>query len=259
MIQNRLTKLFQTSQQNILTIYFTAGFPQLRDTQRILEALEQSGADIIEIGMPFSDPIADGEVIQMSNQQALENGMTIAKMFEQIANFRQKIKIPVLLMGYLNPVLQFGMERFCQTAAQVGIDGFILPDLPLNEYLSDYKSLWDAHNLSNVFLITPQTPESRIRMIDEVSEGFIYAVSTSSTTGKTSAISASQTAYFARLQALNLKNPFLIGFGISDKASFRQACTHARGAIIGSAFIKMLQNSQDLPVDIANFVQKIKS
>jgi tryptophan synthase alpha chain len=258
MIQNRLTQLFQTKKQNILTIYFTAGFPQLNDTNLILETLERSGADIIEIGMPFSDPIADGEVIQMSNQAALQNGMTIARLFEQIADFRKKVQIPVLLMGYLNPVLQFGIEQFCQKAAEVGIDGFILPDLPIQEYLSEHKPLFEKYNLSNIFLITPQTVEDRIHLIDENTEGFIYAVSTSSTTGRTSTISENQTAYFARLQNLNLKNPFLIGFGISDKVSFEQACQYASGAIIGSAFIKMLQESNNVEADIEHFIKKIK-
>jgi tryptophan synthase alpha chain len=258
MIQNRLTQLFQTKKQNILTIYFTAGFPQLNDTHLILETLAQSGADIIEIGMPFSDPIADGEVIQMSNQSALQNGMNIARLFEQLADFRQKVQIPVLLMGYLNPVLQFGMAQFCQKAAEVGIDGFILPDLPIQEYLSEHKPWFDKYNLSNIFLITPQTAEERIHWIDANTEGFIYAVSTSSTTGRISSISEDQTAYFNRLKNLNLKNPFLIGFGISDKPSFEQACRYASGAIIGSAFIKMLEKSPDLGADIQAFIQKIK-
>jgi tryptophan synthase alpha chain len=258
MLNNRLTQLFKNHPQDNLAVYFTAGYPQLTDTQAILEALEENKVNIIEIGMPFSDPVADGEVIQMSNQQALQNGMTIIKMFEQIQNLREKISIPVVLMGYLNPVMQFGIEKFCQKAAQVGIDGVILPDLPLQEYLDEYKPIFEKNNLSNICLITPQTADERIRLIDDNTDGFIYAVSSSSTTGSTKGISDSQIAYFERIKALHLKNPFMIGFGISDKESYQRACTYANGAIIGSAFIKTLQNSQNLKSDIQNFVHSIR-
>jgi tryptophan synthase alpha chain len=257
MINNRLTALFEKKKSHVLTIYFTAGFPQLHDTCLILEALSQSGADIIEIGMPFSDPIADGETIQISSQKALENGMSIKLLFEQIRDIRQKTDTPILLMGYLNPVMQYGIDKFAQDAAQIGIDGFILPDLPLSEYLEIHKSRWDALNLSNVFLITPQTSEERIRLIDKHSQGFIYVVSSSSTTGKTEGISQTQEMYFQRLQAMQLQNPCLIGFGIADKASFQKACQYANGAIIGSAFIKAIAQTQALEESVKNFMKGV--
>lgn len=256
-ISNRITKLFEQKSQNILTLYFTAGYPALSDTHRILEAIEIAGADIVEIGMPFSDSVVDGSTIQNSNQKALDNGMSIQVLFEQIANFREKVQIPALLMGYLNPVIQFGMEKFCKQAAEVGIDGFILPDLPLHEYLQDYKSLFDTYNLSNIFLITPETSEERIRAIDKNSQGFIYVVSKSSTTGKTEELSENQLAYFQRIKSMNLDNPLQIGIGISDKESFQQACQHAPGAIIGSAFIRALEAGTNLENSVNQFIKGI--
>lgn len=254
---NRLTNLFQTKSNNILNVYFTAGFPNLNDTVPILEALEASGVDLIEIGMPYSDPIADGPTIQESNQVALNNGMTIKLLFEQLAGMRAKINVPIVLMGYLNPVLQFGIEAFCQKCQEVGIDGLILPDLPITEYKEEYKAIFDKYNLLNTFLITPQTTENRIRQIDELTEGFIYVVSSSSITGAKSGISENQENYFERINAMNLKNPRLIGFGISDNKTFTKACQYAQGAIIGSAFIKALEQNEDIYSKTAQFVKSI--
>lgn len=257
MAQNRLASVF-AEKKNILNIYFTAGFPQLNDTVPIIKDLQQAGVDMIEIGVPFSDPLADGETIQKSGLQAIDNGMTLSLLFEQLQGIRKEVHIPLLLMGYLNPVLQFGIENFCKKCAEVGIDGIILPDLPLREYIEDYQALFEKYNLSNVFLITPQTSEQRIRQIDEVAQGFIYVVSTTSTTGTKSGTTDSQIPYFKRVKAMNLKTPTLIGFGISDKQSFEKANEYASGAIIGSAFIKMLGQSTDLGQDIEKFVKSIR-
>jgi tryptophan synthase alpha chain len=256
-VQNRLASVF-VEKKNILNIYFTAGFPQLSDTVPIIKDLQRVGVDMIEIGVPFSDPLADGETIQKSGLQAIENGMTLSLLFEQLEGIRKEIHIPLLLMGYLNPVLQFGIENFCQKCAEVGIDGVILPDLPLREYVEDYQAMFERYNLANVFLITPQTSEQRIRQIDEIAKGFIYIVSTASTTGTKSGTTDSQMPYFQRVKAMNLKTPTLIGFGISDKQSFEKANQYADGAIIGSAFIKMLAQSSDLGQDIEKFVKSIR-
>ncbi|MBC8110598.1 MAG: tryptophan synthase subunit alpha [Verrucomicrobia bacterium] len=255
---NRITQRFEDKKQGILNLYFTAGFPKIDDTRTILTILQEAGADMIEIGMPFSDPIADGPTIQASNQQALDNGMNLKKLFEQLANFRSEIHLPVILMGYINPVLQFGIENFCKACQQVGIDGLILPDLPMQEYLEIYKPVFEKHGLLNIFLITPQTSENRIREIDENTEGFIYVVSSASTTGAKTAVSEEQMHYFERINTLNLKNPTLIGFGISDHQTFLRACKYANGAIIGSAFIKVLEQTHALKSDILNFVKKVK-
>jgi tryptophan synthase alpha chain len=240
---NRIETLFQTKQQNILNVYCTAGFPLPDSTLGVMQALQENGADMIELGMPYSDPLADGPVIPQSNAVALENGMTIQKLFDQLREFRHKVYLPVLLMGYMNPVLQFGFERFCQQAADVAVDGIILPDLPLFEYENEYGPYMRKYGLSFVFLVTPETSEERIRKIDELSSGFIYAVSTSSTTGKNVDFGQQQ-AYFERLQAMKLRNPVLVGFGIKDRETFQAACRHASGAIIGSAYIKALRESE---------------
>jgi tryptophan synthase alpha chain len=257
-IENRLSTLFENKKKDILTIYFTAGFPNKEDTLPIVEALTEAGANIIEIGMPFSDPIADGETIQQSNQQAIENGMTIQLLLEQLQGLRSITQIPVLLMGYLNPVMQFGFEKFCQIAAEVGIDGLILPDLPIQEFENIYQPIFQKHQLSNVFLITPQTSKTRIESIDKNTNGFVYAVSSASTTGKTGEISAEQIDYFKKIQSLGLKNPFQIGFGIHDASTFHTACEYASGAIIGSAFIKMLQAKGSQKSEIIRFVEGIR-
>ena len=235
--------MFQTKQQNILSVYCTAGFPLLDSTLEVMLALQEGGTDMIELGMPYSDPLADGPVIQQSNGIALQNGMTIQKLFDQLRGFRHKVYLPVLLMGYINPVLQFGFERFCQQAADAAIDGIILPDLPMHEYETEYGAHMRKYGLSFVFLITPETSEERIRKIDELSSGFIYAVSSSSTTGKNIDV-AKQEAYFQRLQAMKLRNPVLVGFGIKDRQTFQSACRHANGAIIGTAYIKALQQAE---------------
>lgn len=259
---NKLTKLFSERKKDILSIYFTAGFPALNDTAVILKQLEEAGVDLVEIGMPFSDPLADGPVIQHSSEVALENGMTVKLLFEQLKEYKvpgtkYQDGVPIILMGYLNPVLQYGVEEFCKKANECGISGVILPDLPLDEYLSEYKAIFDKYDLPNIFLITPQTSEERIRLIDEHSNGFIYLVSSASTTGGRSDISEQQERYFARIRNMKLKNPLMIGFGISDKTSFSKACEYASGAIIGSAFIKELQVAGS-KLKVETFIKKIR-
>lgn len=258
-MQNRITTLFQRKDNpKVLSIFFTAGYPQLQDTAVILEALQDAGADMVEIGIPFSDPIADGPTIQHSSEVALQNGMSLALLFEQLQNIRERVSIPLLLMGYLNPVMQYGMESFCKKATEVSIDGVILPDLPIEEYVTSYKSLFEAHNLSNILLITPQTADKRIELIDEHTEGFIYVVSDNSTTGKVKQVSDIQEAYFQRIANKNLKNPLVIGFGIKDHESFSRACQFAEGAIIGSAYIKTLEGSNNIAESTKSFVRNIK-
>jgi tryptophan synthase alpha chain len=257
--ENRINLLFAKKSEKVLNVYFTAGFPSLEDTMPIMKTLEKSGADLVEIGMPYSDPIADGPTIQDSNQVALANGMNIKKLFYQLKDLRKEVSLPVILMGYLNPVMQFGLEKFCEKCAEVGVDGVIIPDLPLLEYQEIYKPIFEKFNLKNIFLITPQTSEERIELIDAVSDSFIYMVSSASTTGKSTGISDQQIAYFERIEGKNLKNPRLIGFGISDKQSFETACKYAHGAIIGSAFIRLLEKSESLEDDIQDFVHNIKN
>lgn len=254
---NRIDQLFNTKKERILNVYFTAGYPKLDDTATVIKVLETSGADIVEIGMPFSDPVADGLTIQESNAIALNNGMSLKLLFAQLTDIRESVEIPIILMGYINPVLQFGIEEFCKACQMVGVDGLILPDLPLAEYLSTYKSIFDKHGLFNIQLITPQTSATRIKEIDGASNGFIYMVSSSSTTGAKSTISGNQQEYFERVNAMGLRNPKLIGFGISNAETFNKACENANGAIIGSAFIKAISSSRDLKGDIDSFVKKI--
>lgn len=253
---NRIKKLFTDKKKNIVSIYFTAGFPQLNDTGTILNSLQKHGADCIEIGMPYSDPLADGPVIQHSSMIALHNGITIKKLFEQLKDCRKDIHLPLILMGYLNPVLQYGIEKFCSDAHNAGIDGIILPDLPLHEYETEYKSLFEKYKLDFIFLITPETSEKRIRKIDAISKGFIYAVSSSSITGTDKDMNA-QEKYFQRLKEMKLKNPIMIGFGIKDNKTFSQACKHAAGAIIGTAYIKAIENSNDIEADTETFLNSI--
>ncbi len=255
---NRISALFSKATEPILNVYTTAGFPHLEDTMTVLNALQAGGVDIIEVGMPYSDPVADGETIQLSNQAALEQGMSVAHLFEQLKDMRQTITVPVLLMGYINPVLQYGVEAFCAKCAEVGVDGLILPDLPMVEYEASYKAIFEKYGLYNILLITPQTNDERIRHIDSVSNGFIYMVSSASTTGAKTGISAIQETYFDRIAQMNLKNPRLIGFGISDHESFIKASKNASGAIIGSAFVKMIAQAKDLQAEIIDFVQSIK-
>lgn len=255
-MKNRITTLFERKDKNILSIYFTAGFPELNDTLTIITELGKRGVDLIEIGMPFSDPVADGPVIQYSSEIALKNGMTINLLFEQLKEIRKNISIPLILMGYINPVMQFGIENFCKKCKETGIDGTIIPDLPLEIYEEEYKEIFKKNSLSNIFLITPQTPEERIRKIDAASTGFIYMVSSSSTTGVKGAVNEEQISYFERIRNMNLRSKRLIGFGISDKASFEKASSYANGAIIGSAFVKALAGAGEIDGKVKTFVQK---
>lgn len=253
---SRLQHLFQRKSHSILNVYCTAGYPQLDSTVPVMKALQANGADIIEIGMPYSDPLADGPVIQQSNMQALANGITIGKLFEQLKDVRTEISVPFILMGYMNPVLQYGFEKFCADAAAVGVDGLILPDLPQYEFETEYGAVIKKYKLDFIFLITPETSEDRIRKIDALSSGFIYAVSSSSTTGNSKAIQ-DQEGYFKRLHSMNLKNPILVGFGIKDKPTFLAACKHTNGAIIGSAFVKALEQTTDVAVSTKEFLNSI--
>ncbi|MBE7174966.1 MAG: tryptophan synthase subunit alpha [Mucilaginibacter polytrichastri] len=255
---NKLQTLFSGDRRNLLSVYFTAGYPKINDTIAIAEALEKAGADFLEIGFPYSDPLADGPVIQHSSQEAIENGMTLHVLFDQLKALRSRVSIPVLLMGYINPVLQYGMEKFCADAAACGVDGFILPDLPMAEYENLYKKQMESHGLSNVFLITPQTSEERIRKIDGLSNAFIYMLSSAATTGKNLDLSDRTEAYFTRIKSMRLRHPVVIGFGISNHERFAKACDYARGAIVGSAFVKYLGETEHYLEEIRGFISEIK-
>lgn len=254
---SRLKTLFKHRNSNILNIYITAGFPALNDTILIVQELEKAGADIVEIGMPFSDPLADGPTIQASSQKAIENGITLSKIFDQVTEIRKTVQIPLILMGYFNQILKFGVQQFFSKAREVGIDGLIIPDLPVDVYKNEYARLVDEIDLDLIFLITPQTSNERIRMIDKLSNGFLYQVSAHSTTGVQQYLQTSQIEYFKRVKFLNLANPTLIGFGISNHDTFTTACQYANGAIIGSAFINAVANSTNLPATIHQFVLSI--
>lgn len=256
-MNNRINQLFKTKKENILSVYFTAGYPRLNDTVEIIQQLEKNGVDLIEIGMPFSDPTADGPTIQRTSEVALKNGMNLKLLFEQLRTIRQTVNIPLILMGYFNPVYQFGVDKFCRMCAEVGIDGAILPDLPLDEFEENYKSAFEDNNLHNILLITPQTSEKRIRQIDDASSGFIYMVSSSSTTGAGKKVEDFHNDYFERIQSMNLRNPRLIGFGISDHETFQNACKYASGAIIGSAFVKTFDPDKKPADTISLFVKNI--
>lgn len=255
-MKNRIDELL-SRRDKILNIYYTAGYPTHGDTLRIANALEEAGADMLEVGIPFSDPVADGPTIQESSQKALENGMTLQQLFEQLQGLRNHVSIPVLLMGYVNPIMQFGVERFCDQCAKVGVDGVIIPDLPMQDYLDDYQAYFNQKGIHNIFLISPNTSEDRIKEIDENSEGFIYMVASSSVTGAKKGVEENQIAYFERIRSMQLKNPRLIGFGISNKETFNKACEYASGAIIGSAFVKQLGEDSSNSA-IKEFVDKIK-
>jgi tryptophan synthase alpha chain len=242
--------------RGVLNIYCTAGYPRLHSTLEVMKALQENGADIIELGMPYSDPLADGPVIQHSSSVALANGMTIAILFEQLRDFRKNIHVPVVLMGYMNPVLQYGFEKFCADAAEVGVDGLILPDLPEYEFETEYGAIIKKYGLDFIFLITPETSNERVKKLDSLSSGFLYAVSSSSTTGSDNA-SGSIASYLNRLKNLELKNPILVGFGIKDKESFDTVCQLADGGIIGSAYIKVLENSADVNASTKSFLSSI--
>jgi tryptophan synthase alpha chain len=269
MNMSRIKELFERKRERLINVYCTAGYPFFDSTIEVLKSLKNTGADIIEIGMPYSDPLADGPVIQASGAIALQNGMTISKMFEQLKDFRNAPLgngsknspsgdggIPVILMGYLNPLLQYGFEKFCAKAYEVGIDGLIIPDLPVYEFEYEYKSLVEKYNLDFIFLVTPETSEERIKKLDSLSSGFLYAVSSSSLTGSDKDFLQVET-YLQRLQAMKLNNPVLVGFGIKDKGTFNLACKYANGAIIGSAYIKALEGTQDIEGATKEFLQGI--
>ena len=243
---NRIDQLFQQKKENILSVYFTAGYPQLDDTIRVMQALEKEGVEMLEIGVPFSDPMADGPVIQASGTQALLNGMSVKTLFSQLEDVRTTVTIPLILMGYLNPILQFGFEAYCQRAASCGIDGLIIPDLPFAEYLENYKPIADRHGLHMIMLITPETSEERIRLIDDQTSGFIYMVSSASVTGARKSFGEQNLSYFKRVNAMGLKNPRLIGFGVSNREAFEAACEAAAGGIIGSRFISLLESESSV-------------
>ncbi len=253
---NRIDKTLK-ERDNILSIYFTAGFPELNSTTEIIKSLESAGADMIEIGLPFSDPLADGQTIQMSSKIALDNGMSTKILFEQLKMIRNHVNIPLIIMGYFNPIFRFGVEDFCKKCSEVGIDGLIIPDLPINIYLSDYKRIFKKYELYNMFLITPQTSQKRIEYIDKNSNGFIYVVSSSSITGSTNYFDEKSINYFKRLQKMKLSTPKIIGFGISNNENFIIASKYSQGCIVGSAFIKYIQNSGINSIN--KFINKIKT
>lgn len=255
---SRIEALFKKKNERILNVYCTAGYPGLDSTVPVMKALQQNGADIIELGMPYSDPLADGPVIQASSTIALANGMTIKKLFEQLKNFRKDISIPVILMGYMNPVLQYGFEKFCADAAAAGIDGLILPDLPEYEFETEYGDIIKKHGLDFIFLVTPETSDERIKKLDELSSGFLYAVSSSSTTGSEKNMTAVN-SYLQKLKSLQLRNSILVGFGIRDKQTFDEACRYANGAIIGSAFVKALEGSTNEEDSVKQFLKSVIS
>ena len=252
---NRIDQKFQEDKK-LLSIYFSAGYPSLEDTVPILKNLQAARVDMVEIGLPFSDPLADGTTIQESSTQALRNGITTEKLFIQLEIIREHIDIPLVLMGYFNPMMQYGIEKFCQRCEAIGIDGLIIPDLPVDVYHEDYKALFDQHGLYNMFLITPQTPKERIRYIDQVSNGFIYMVSSAAVTGAQSSFGNTQTDYFQRIANMNLNTPTVVGFGISNAQTYEAASSHSRGAIIGSAFIKFLEKEGVNKIE--DFVQSIR-
>lgn len=252
-----MRKIKKTGDQGLLSIYYTAGYPTLDSTVTIAKKLEESGADFLEIGFPYSDPVADGPTIQHSSEFALKNGMTVEILFEQLKELRKHVTIPVFLMGYVNPLLQYGVERFCADCKKVGIDGIIVPDLPMYEYEELYKDTFEKNDVANIFIVTPQTSEERIRKIDKLSNSFIYLLSSNATTGTELNVGDTTTAYFQRIKDMQLENPIAIGFGISNKQSFEQATSFATGAIIGTAFVKLLTKDNYLD-EIPNFIKSIK-
>jgi len=254
---NRIKELFKKKDKNILSVYFTVGFPELNATMEILSSLQKNGADIVEVGMPFSDPLADGPVIQHSSEVALSNGMNMDLLFDQTKDMRKQISIPLVLMGYLNPLLQYGVEKFLKRAAENGFDALIIPDLPMREYELQYKALFEKYNIKNIFLVTPDTSEERIRKIDALSDAFIYLVASSGTTGARDNVTNEQQNYFKRIASYKLNNPLLAGFGISNRETFEKACENTNGAIIGSAFIKVLEREKNIEQSIKNFITSV--
>ncbi len=256
MTMSRIAALFLHKKNKVLNVYCTAGYPALDSTLSVMQSLQEGGADIIELGMPYSDPLADGPVIQASGAKALQNGMSIPVLFEQLSGFRKSISIPVILMGYMNPVLQYGFEKFCSDASNAGVDGLILPDLPEFEFETEYGKIIKQYGLDFIFLVTPETSDERVRKLDELSSGFLYAVSSSATTGQEKDFTEVET-YLQKLQSMQLKNPVLVGFGIKDKATFASACKFSNGAIIGSAYINELDNAGEIKETTKHFLQKI--
>jgi len=257
-MNNRITSLFERKKKDILNIYFTAGYPDLDDTARILKHISTLDVDLVEIGIPFSDPLADGPTIQNSGSKALENGISLAKIFDQLEGIRETVDTPIILMGYLNSLLQFGEEEFCRRCEEVGVDGLIIPDMPLGYYEKHYEALLKKHGLVNIMLVTPETSEERIREIDAKSEAFIYAVSSNSITGGSVNVNG-QIEYYNRLNAMNLSTPHLIGFGVSDRDSFNNVCEYSAGGIIGSAFIKAISQEGALEENITKFINEIRN
>ena len=255
---NRITNLFETKKAGILSVYFTAGYPQLNDTTTILRELETKGVNMVEVGIPFSDPMADGPVIQESSTVALRNGMSIRLLFQQLKEIRQTVEIPIILMGYLNPIMQYGFEAFCQSCVEVGVDGMIIPDLPYADYMADYKAIADRYDLKMIMLITPETSEERVRLIDAHTSGFIYMVSSAATTGAQQSFNEQKQAYFRRINAMNLRNPRLVGFGISNKATFEAAASNSSGAIIGSKFVQLLKSEPTIAGAVDQLLEALK-
>lgn len=249
---NRIKTLFEKKQKNILSIYFTAGFPHLNDTCEVIKELEANGIDLIEIGIPFSDPMADGPTIQESGTIALRNGMTLRVLFDQLKDIRQTVNIPLILMGYLNPIMQYGFEAFCRKCKEIGIDGTIIPDLPFKDYMEEYKAIAEKYGINIIMLITPETSEERIRLIDQNTDGFIYMVSSASTTGAQNSFDDKKQDYFRKIDAMNLRNPRLIGFGISNKATLESAQANSNGAIIGSKFVTLLKEADTIKDAVKN-------
>lgn len=253
---SRINELFKRKTSRVFSVYCTAGYPRLDSTLEVMRALQDSGADMIELGMPYSDPLADGPVIQASGSKALENGMSLPVLLGQLGGLRPAIGVPVLLMGYMNPVLQYGFEKFCEAAAMAGVDGLILPDLPIYEFETEYGPVIRKYGLDFVFLVTPETSPERIRKVDALSTGFLYAVSSSSTTGGSKDI-GEQDAYFLRLEQMRLRNPVLVGFGIRDKTSFDAACRHTNGAVVGTAYVRALESAGDIAAATKKFAETI--
>jgi tryptophan synthase alpha chain len=253
---SRIRTLFETKKNNVLNVYCTAGFPELNSTMEVMEALQENGADLIELGMPYSDPLADGEVIQKSSSRALHNGMNLNVLFSQLKDMRKRISIPVILMGYMNPVLQYGFERFCADAAEAGVDGLILPDLPEYEFEKEYGAIIHKYGLDFIFLVTPETSPERVMKLDSLSSGFLYAVSSSSTTGSATNMT-DVNGFLRRLSTYGLKNPVLVGFGIKNNETFNSACQYANGAIIGTAYIRAIDGASDIRSATRTFLSSV--
>jgi tryptophan synthase alpha chain len=255
-MMSRIKTLFDKKKGNVLNVYCTAGFPELDSTLEVMQALQENGADLIELGMPYSDPLADGEVIQKSSSRALHNGMNLQLLFSQLKSMRPQITVPVILMGYMNPVLQYGFEKFCADAAAAGVDGLILPDLPEYEFENEYGKIIHSHGLDFIFLVTPETTPERVVKLDSLSSGFLYAVSSSSTTGSSKNMT-DVSGFLQRLNSYGLKNPVLVGFGIKDSETFRAASKYANGAIIGTAYIRAIEGAQDIREATKQFLSSV--